>query len=141
MNPTARTTDLHVERLADEALIYDLTTHESHCLSPEAAAIWDAATGTRDVNQIAQACDQNPVAVVLTLEKLEKLGLMEAGPTRRDSLKYAAVAAGIAAASIPVISSLAAPTAALAASLAGSGASCTDGSQCASSVCSNGTCL
>ena len=44
--PQARpSTDFVVERLADEVLVYDLSAHRAHCLSPAAARVWALCDG------------------------------------------------------------------------------------------------
>ena len=51
--PRARSKGLLVEHLDDETLVYDLSSHEAHCLNKAAAHVWGMADGEYTVAQIA----------------------------------------------------------------------------------------
>src|SRR5271154_5472686 len=53
--PKTRSTQLLVEELVDELLIYDTERNEVHCLNGSAVQVWALCDGTRTVSEIAQA--------------------------------------------------------------------------------------
>jgi len=85
MKPLARKSDLFAENLPEEVVLYDKTNNKVHCLNKTAAAIWESCDGTRTVDDLAQIVEGKLGAptdrevVLLTLEELEKAGLMEVG--------------------------------------------------------------
>jgi hypothetical protein len=126
MNPRARREGLVVRSLPDETLVYDLETHEAHCLNRTAALVFDRADGETTVRDIAGALRReltvpDPDRLVwLALDRLDRAHLLDQAPepptglassSRRDLLRRA----GLAAAVLPVVSSILAPTAAEAA--------------------------
>ena len=121
--PRARKTDLVIRELPDEVLVYDLKRDKAHCLNRSAAFVWQQCNGRRTVGEVTRALAkqlQTPVTeqtVWLALEELGKFHLLEAQVvrpahvprlTRREMLRLGAVAA----AALPVIVSIVAPTAA-----------------------------
>ena len=127
-HPKARRDGLVLRELPQEILIYDTETHEAHCLNETAAFVWQQCDGTRTVPEIvATACSRFDAAldeevVWVALEDLWRRQLLEGEPaparersmSRSQVLKRAAV---VAAVSVPVVTSIVAPTAAHAASL------------------------
>jgi len=126
MNPRARREGLVVRPLPDEILVYDLETHEAHCLNRTAALVFDHADGEATVGDIADALRRELTAsdpdrlVWLALERLDRAHLLDQRPappgglassSRRDLLRRA----GRAAVLLPVVSSILTPTAAEAA--------------------------
>lgn len=151
--PGARRDGLLIEDLGDESVVYDTKRKEAHCLSPVAAAVFarcdgasslamiaDQVTASRgeplDVTEVAGAVAQLEERELLASGSLEQDGRR----TRREVLgKTAAV--GAVAASAPLITSIVAPTAALAASGCNIGATCTTDSECGATHPScGGTC-
>jgi hypothetical protein len=126
MNPRARREGLVVRSLPDELVVYDLERHEAHCLNRTATLVFQGADGQATVDDLAdglrrelKAPDAERLAW-LALERLERAHLLDeaperpagvAGHSRRDLLRRA----GLAAALLPVVSSILAPTAAEAA--------------------------
>lgn len=121
--PRARHEDLLIEDILDEVLVYDLRSQQAHCLNPAAAAIWRACDGCRSIEMLAGAagealgapCDDDVVR--LALEQLRERNLLEAGGplawrplSRRELLGGVAVSAIV----LPLITSLNAPTPAMA---------------------------
>ena len=121
--PRARTGDLIVQEVVDEVLVYDLRSNEAHCLNTTAAAIWRACDGSTPIASLAEhisavtgaPCDQN--VVWHALEQLQQRDLLEGthapspGPiTRRELI----VTLKTAALLLPLITSIVAPTAAMA---------------------------
>jgi hypothetical protein len=120
-HPLARTADLLVEEFGDELLIYDQRSDQAHCLTPAASRVWGACDGSASVQQLGSALDLDAVTLARALEELEACGLLDNGPvtgvTRREATAKL-VRLGAAAASAPLIYSIAAPAPALAASQA-----------------------
>jgi Coenzyme PQQ synthesis protein D (PqqD) len=121
--PRARKADLVVRELPDELLVYDLQRDKAHCLNRSAAFVWKQCNGRRTVGDVARALAKElrtPVdeqTVWLALEQLGKFNLLEEKAvrpahlprlSRRDMLRLGVAAA----AALPVIVSVVAPTAA-----------------------------
>ncbi len=134
--PTARTSDLVVQDVPGEVLVYDLTTNKAHCLNETAAMVWRSCDGRHSVGQIAdiislQAGNNVPEDLVwLAIDQLNEINLLESevkadfkGQTRREVIKKVGLAAVIG---LPIVASLAAPTNALAAT----SCSCTGDHHC-----------
>jgi len=127
--PAARVEGLLVERLDDEAVVYDLETKQAHCLKPLAAVVFAHCDGKTTVGDIAvlaaQQLDEKVDAseVADAVAQLDELGLLDAplvilngagsGVSRREMLRKAGYTGAVAAAA-PLITSIAAPTAAMA---------------------------
>lgn len=159
-NPTARKTDIIVQELDDEVLIYDLQIDKAYCLNETAAAIYRLCDGGNSVAAIKESTGRRlkkPVAedlIWLALDQLrennllEKSGEMEinfGGISRREVIRKVGFASIVA---LPVISSLVAPTSANAASATATatctstsnrplGCTCNGGAVCASGCCGN----
>ena len=146
-----------MREVADEVLVYDLVRHRAVCLNRTAARVWRACDGRTTVDEMARALaaelgGDRPLAEEAVRQTLERLGrdhlLVERLParpraarmSRRELLRAAGVAA---AASLPLVVSIVAPTAAQASSCLPTGASCTSSLQCCSTVCdtNNNTCV
>ena len=133
MIPKARKAELVVQEVSDEVLVYDLRTNRAHCLNETAAFVWKSCDGKNSVEEIGKKCQRDsgkPVSeemIWLAIEQLGKRELLEKpvevvfeGQTRREALKRIGLGAMIA---LPIVTSLTAPTAALA------------GTICANPVC------
>src|SRR5437868_3755094 len=109
--------------MPDELLVYDLKSHRAHCLNQTAAFIWNHCDGRTEVPALAGMLaerlggnvDNN--VVWLALEQLGSLDLLQGQVrypdgvpklSRRDAMK----GLGLAAAAVPLILSVASPTAA-----------------------------
>lgn len=119
--PQARSTGLVTESVGDELVVYDLVTRGAHCLSADAAGVWELCDGRRSPEDMAQELCVAAEQVSRALDELGDAGLLDsvlpAEPrlSRRDAAKrFAAV--GAAAMSTPLIYSVAIPAAASAAS-------------------------
>jgi hypothetical protein len=100
MNPKAKT-NLLVEELPDESLVYDLDRHRAHCLNRSAALILSHADGSRDVPTLVDALSaamDEPVtteSVQVGLDRLRTARLLEwdgkapleTGVSRREALR------------------------------------------------------
>src|ERR1051326_352463 len=119
--PKARVTDITVQELPDETLIYDLTCDKAHCLNSSAALIWKWADGKRSINEIVEIAQReldqsvNEDLIMYGLSQLTDAGLMqENGATnsvrqisRRELIKRLGLAIVIA---LPLVTSIVAPT-------------------------------
>ena len=116
--PVARSSDLIVDTIGDELLIYDTLDHRAHSLNAVASAVWRACDGTRTTTEIAEHTRLDPVAVELALDNLTEIGLLDGhastGINRRAALRKMSLAAAGVAVVLPVIRSITAPTAAMA---------------------------
>lgn len=154
--PRARSERLVIQELPDETLVYDLDRHKVHCLNPSATYVWRQCDGSTSVATVADGlhatfglpADERIVS--LALDELRKARLLDvdhvgsvtsAKVARRDAVKWVGVAAGLAAL-VPVVTSLVAPTAALAVtSCANLGQPCSPTLLCCSGlICVNNLC-
>jgi hypothetical protein len=154
--PRARKENLIVKEVDGEVLVYDLTNDRAHCLNETAARIWKKCDGNRTVAELAAllAAETNstvPDEVMwLALDQLKKFDLLEAVPAapatfiginRREWVRNV----GLAAIALPVIISIAAPTAQAQGSPCSlparpAGCPCTADAQCASNGLPGGGC-
>lgn len=124
--PKARTEHLLVEQVDDETVVYDLHVKQVHCLGPLAAVVFGQCDGRASAAEIALVASErtgSPVTgsdVAAAIAELEGLGLLERpvlqvrdGLSRRDMVRKSALV-GSAAFAAPLITSIAAPTAAMA---------------------------
>jgi hypothetical protein len=148
--PAARKEGLVIQEMPDEVLVFDLETNKAHCLNETAAFVWKACDGKNSVADITKLFGNQsgtPVQenlVWLAIDQLNENNLLEAelkadfnGQSRREVIKKIGLAAVIA---LPIISSLVAPTAALAVTCSGvNGTGCVLASG-TSSTCCGGVC-
>jgi hypothetical protein len=128
--PCARKNEILSEKLVAETMIYDKVSHRAHVLNQTVALVWESADGRNSVDEIAQILHRElgiPVdrsVVLLALQELSESGLLqepvqaESGPekfTRRQVAQRLALA-GASLALVPVVTSVVAPTPAMAAS-------------------------
>ena len=128
MYPIARTTDLTIEALPSETVVYDTTNHRVHCLNEMAGLIWRHCDGKSSVDQIAGRLSEDlklPVdsdVVKLGLRELSKRHLLVPDPegpelptiSRRGLGRRLALAGGTLVTLLPAITSIVAPTPAMA---------------------------
>jgi DNA-binding MarR family transcriptional regulator len=115
--PLARSSDLIVEELGEEVLVYDTKTDRAHSLSPEASKVWRACDGSMSAQAMSARLGLESAIVDRALEELSGCQLLEVsrtvvadGSTRREvTLKLAKAGAAVAAA--PLILSVTAPPA------------------------------
>jgi hypothetical protein len=145
--PKARTNQLVRKELRGEMLVYDRNSDEAHCLNATAAKVWAHCDGRTTVAAMTQLLEEEmktPVAdevVWLALDQLRKSRLLQepwARPAQMEQISRRAMVRrlGIAAAvTVPLITSIVAPTAVAAASCRPSGTVCTSDAQCCSGGC------
>jgi hypothetical protein len=120
--PRARRDDLLIEDVVDEILIYDTRAQQAHCLNAAAAAIWRACDGQTTLSGLAEAAAAatgepwDEALVGHALEQLRERDLIDLDRrlswpalSRRQLMGRLA-----ASAALPLITSLAAPTPAMA---------------------------
>src|SRR5438552_12327967 len=120
--PKVRRSQIDVERILDELVIYDRKSHRSHCLNKTAASVWELADGTRSIDEIAQelSCRGSVVAdsdvVEFCLADFADHDLIEtAWEKPRKSISRRALIARLgSAALVPAILSIGVPTPAFA---------------------------
>lgn len=151
--PLRRRSGLVVEDFYGELLVYDLERHAAHCLNETAACVWKSSNGKRSVAELAsmlyrkfgQAVDED--VVLLALFQLDKFHLLERAErervwtvtvSRRELVRKLALTTLVA---VPLVTTMAAPTAADAATCRGLGVACSTNSQCCSTLCVGGQCV
>lgn len=124
--PKARTEHIVVQDINNEVLVYDLKSNEAFCLNETSADIYRACNGEKTFAELEKSHKFQPELIHFALKQLYEKNLLEgedgnyfAGLSRREILRRVGFATMIA---LPVISSLAAPSAATAASNACVGA-------------------
>ena len=153
VRPLARREGLIVRELEGELLVYDLDDHDAHCLNDTAARVWKRCDGQASAADIARDLSgelAEPVSeevVWMAFEELWKLHLLEGdevGPEttgiwRGHFIRRAGLAAAVA---LPVVTSLAVPSAASAVTCIMAGQPCAPGgipccapAQCIGNVC------
>jgi hypothetical protein len=152
LRPCIRTDGLVVQALPDEVLVYDLERHQAHCLNPTAALVWKACDGQTSVSEIAGILERQmhtrvPEDVVwLAVQQLGKARLLAERPhaprggtkvSRREVMRRLGWGAII---TLPLVTSIVAPTAVEAASCLSTGAICSSSAQCCSGVCAGLIC-
>lgn len=124
--PNARRDDLVTQEIADEVMIYDLRSHQVHCLNASAAAIWQACDGSISVDSISEKAVEkfgfqfDADTVRNALGRLQECNLLEdalpalateVSMSRRDLIKKIG---GGAVVMLPLITTIVAPTPAMA---------------------------
>jgi hypothetical protein len=154
--PQARKSGLIVKQAGGEILIYDQERNKAHCLNPTAAKIWKYCDGETTVAAACKALSRDldtrvdEELVQYAVDQFSRDHLLEAiatppafiiaGMNRRQVVRTVGLAALVA---VPLVTSIVAPTPALAASPLPPGSSCTDPSECQSGLCPGaptGTC-
>lgn len=117
--PLARESDLVIEEMGDELLIYDQQNARAHCLSGVAARVWRACDGTRVTKTLSDYLELDHDVVLNALAQIEAIGLLDQGPvlagTTRREFAGKAAKIGVASAMAPMVYSVLAPTPASAA--------------------------
>lgn len=144
--PLARNTDVVVQALGKEILIYDLHTHKAYNLNETSSIVYQACDGKTTFDELKLRTKFSDEIIFLALDELIKEKLVTenrvynspfSGMSRREAIRKAGFATMIA---LPVISSLVAPTAAMAQSAASKKAI---GEQCGASpeLCASNCCI
>jgi hypothetical protein len=137
--PKARTEYLLREWIEDELVIYDQVHEVAHCLSAEAAAVWELCDGTRAETDITQQLGLPPDTVRRAVESLRECRLLDDSPgaapglSRREAAFRMAKVGGAALAA-PLVYSVNVRSAAAAASHLAPGCRVTFCGTCSSTV-------
>lgn len=137
-----------IQDLPEETLVYDLESHQAHCLNRSAAVVWRRCDGKTSVEGLKRALrDETGAAdaavVEAALADLSEAGLIEnfaatgaaADASRRDAMKRLAFAGAVA---IPFVTTILAPRAVSAQSGAAciaNGNPCSTDAECCSTCC------
>jgi hypothetical protein len=121
--PKARSSELVIQTVGDETLVYDLNSNEAHCLNETAALVWSKCNGRLSIDDISKSFDeQNDRSTAahlaqLAISQLSERGLLSEpapeilfGINRRQMLRRIGAASVIA---VPLIASIVAPPRAL----------------------------
>ena len=132
-----------VQEVFGELLIYDQERNMVRRLNRAAAAIWKRCDGQKDVAEIARGGAQaegqaGKEIVLLALHQFSKVHLLagpppESGKAAKISRRELIRRVGLAA--LPLVTSMAVPTPAQAASCLMVGMECSSNSQCCSGLC------
>jgi hypothetical protein len=148
--PKARHAQLIVKELANETLVYDEDSNEAHCLNQTAAFVWKHCDGRTSIKRLGRMLDKQTEGAVSeqvvwsAIEQLERSHLLEepvprpahvTQMSRRALIRNIGIAAAV---TLPLVTSIVAPTAAEAASCLGAGATCTSTAQCCVNLACNG---
>ena len=143
--PRLRADGLVIRELPDEVLVYDKMRDQAHCLNQSAALVWRACDGRCAPEEIARKLTtQLAIAVpedvvLLALVQLQEIHLLEqrepmttpfAGMSRRQMARFLGLTAAV---TLPLITSIMAPTPAQAATCIAPGQPCTPVTLCCSS--------
>jgi Coenzyme PQQ synthesis protein D (PqqD) len=152
--PRARQSQLVIQGLPDELLVYDLERHRAYCLNQTAALIWQSCDGRRTVEEMVRVLERetgysvSESLIWYALEQFERSHLLDeeqaALPVLRERMTRRELARRLGFATavlIPFITSITAPTAAQTATCGALGSPCTTNGRCCSKLCINGTCM
>lgn len=143
--PAAQNRAVAVQEFDKEILIYDFDINKAYCLNETSSVVYRHCDGKTSFDELNRRYNYTDDLIYFALEELQKSNLVEgekiahfAGLTRREAVKR--VGLGTLAA-LPVISALAAPSAAQAASgCAADGQTCTFNNFTQSNCCAGGRC-
>lgn len=119
MKPRVRRAGLIVRELPEEVVVYDRERDQAHCLNPAAALVFQHANGRRSVAQLASLmretlgvpADEGWVHLALDdLRRGHLLATPEAAEPRSPSRRRLLKRLGVAAAALPAVASILAPT-------------------------------
>ncbi len=145
--PLARTTDIVVQDVGKEILVYDLRTHKAYSLNETSSIVYQACDGETTFEQLRAKNKFTDEIIFLAIDELKKENLIEngeeytfpfAGMSRREAIRKVGMASMIA---LPLISSLIVPTAAAAQSTCGTIGQTCSGSGAGGTCCSSLACV
>jgi hypothetical protein len=89
VKPAARTSNVLIEELDDELVVYDRENDQAHSLNRTAALVWRACDGTRTIAEIAASLRRQGIPVgdddlvQLSVDLLANAGLIDSAAARR----------------------------------------------------------
>ena len=117
--PPAKTDNIVVQETGNELLIYDLVINKAYCLNETSKIVYEACNGRSTFEDLRREYKFTDDLIFLALDELKRENLIEnnyispnADLKRRELIRKIGLASVIA---LPVISTLIAPTAAMAA--------------------------
>ena len=122
MLPVARVSELHVEQVGDDLVLFDHRTHAAHSLNAAAAFVWERCDGEHTGEQIAADAraaemDLSLAAVLQTLDQLRDKQLLATAAEPRTAsgwrISRRTLAKTAVAALVPAIVSVASPASAI----------------------------
>ena len=135
--PKARTSDILMQEVLDEILIYDMSTHKIYQLNKTLSVVYQNCDGETTFDQLIRNNNLTDDLIFLAIHQLKEGNLLEEDKTlaspfnnmsRREAIKRAGIAAMVA---LPMISTVIAPTAVYAGdSMLTGGNSCNSGTPC-----------
>jgi hypothetical protein len=144
--PRAKNHEVATEWVDGELVVYDPETKTAHCLSADAAAVWERCDGQTPLQNLADACAVDLTVAERAVEELRDRGLLEDAPplgrgySRREAATRFAKVGG-AALLAPLVYSVAIPSAAVAAvSKTPDQGTCNGNGNCISGHCVSGIC-
>lgn len=150
--PSARHSQITVQDMQDEVLVFDAASEQANLLNQTAALVWQECDGKTSVSEITARVSRklgapvNEKVVWYALNQLSDKNLLQErvtataqgrAMTRREFMRAGLIGAAVV---LPVIVTITAPQPAAAASCTASGLGCVTPSQCCSGVCDAGTC-
>ncbi len=78
--PKAKTDGVVSERIDNELVVYDGTSHTAHCLSSEAALVWEQCDGRASQGELAEQLALSAAAVERAVDALSECDLLDEGP-------------------------------------------------------------
>ncbi len=120
--PKARQTDVLMEKVGDETILYDGQRQLAHSLNRSASIVWENSDGEHSVPQLAQlvsaelGIEPNDSVVEYALDRLASANLLEDSQVSRRDVVRRLTLVGASALALPVVLSVLAPTEAMAAS-------------------------
>lgn len=138
--PRSRNTDVVVNELGDELLVYDLTIHKAYNLNRTSSIVYQACGDGLTFDELKKKHKFTDDLIYLALDELKENNLLEntdytsslTNLSRREAIRKVGLASMIA---LPLISSLVAPKAVDAQSSAGRlYSTCTTSADCGSSA-------
>jgi len=133
----ARKDDLIVQKLGEDVIVYDRSAHRAHSLNRTAALVFEKLDGRNDLPGVARhvttVLGRGPSDEIVAnaVNELAAADLLRPGA----SLPRRVILRGMTAALVPVITSIAVPPAASAASCLPGGDPCVSNSECCSNYC------
>jgi len=122
-NPKARKKNIVVQELEDETLVYDLDSNKAACLNETSRMIWNYCNGKNSIDEIADLVSVEAKSLVSTelvelcIEQLMRESLLDnncdlttslTGLSRREAVKRIGLSVAVA---LPIVASIAAPSA------------------------------
>jgi hypothetical protein len=152
--PLSRKSNLVVQEVNGEVLIYDLNNAKAFCLNSTSAVVWQACNGERSITEINDFVSEqlnspvNDDLIWLALDQLKEENLIEnkaelkskfEGLSRREVIRKVAITS---LAAIPVLMSITAPVAAQTSSACAQGTGRPNGCTCLNNGnCASGNCV